>query len=74
MSTTDEMKGELLQMQGNLQFVIKHMKKAHSEAAHCNPFVESVLFNMLKQVQNLNFEISDLRRNVEMTEVTLKGK
>jgi len=74
MSITDQMKEELLQMHDSLQFMIRHMKNAHGKAAHCNPFVESVLFNMLKQVQNLNFEISDLRHNVEMTEVTLKGK
>ena len=74
MSTTDQMKEKLFQMHDSLQFVIKYMKDAHSKATQCNPFVESVLFNMLKQVQTLNFEISDLRRNVEMTEVTLKGK
>ena len=72
MNITDQMKEELLQSHQSLEFVISHLKAAHSKAAQCNPFVETMLFNMLKQVRDINYELSDIRRSVSITEVTIK--
>ena len=72
MSTTDQMKEELLQTQDSLEFMLRHLKEAHKKAAHCNPFVETMLFDMVKQIRDIQFKLADIRRSVNITEVVVK--
>ena len=72
MSTTDQMKEELLQTQDSLEFMLKHLKETHKKAARCNPFVETMLFDMIKQVRDIQFRLADIRRGVDITEVVVK--
>ena len=72
MNITDQMKEELLQTQDCLEFMLKHLKETHKKAAHCNPFVETMLFDMIKQVRDIQFRLADIRRGVDVTEVVVK--
>jgi len=62
----------LLQAHDSLQFMIRHLKDAHSKASHCNPFVESMLYDMIKVVRDVNFELNHIRHMVDSTEVIVR--
>jgi hypothetical protein len=72
MSTTDQMKEELFQAHDILQFMVKHLKDAHGKASHCNPFVESMLYDMIKVIRDVNFELNHIRHMVDSTEIIVK--
>jgi hypothetical protein len=72
MDITEQMKEELLQSHDSLQFMITHLKEAHSKASHCNPFVESMLYDMIKKVRDINFELNHIRYMVDSTKITMK--
>jgi hypothetical protein len=72
MDITEQMKEELLQSRDSLQFMINHLKDAHSKASYCNPFVESMLYNMIKKVRDINFELKHICYMVNSTEIVVK--
>jgi len=72
MNTTDQMKEELFQTQDSLEFVISHLKAAHSKSIQCNPFVEGMLSDMLKQVRDIQLKLGYIRHTVNITEVKIK--
>ena len=72
MSTAEQMREELMQTQDSLEFMIRHLKAAHSKAAQCNPFVETMLYDLMKQAREIQFRLADIRRGVDVTEVIIK--
>ena len=71
-SSCDMMYEELLFTQSQLREAISSLKQVYSNSIECNPFVEDQVYELLKQLDSLQFKINNLVYNVERTEVTFK--
>jgi hypothetical protein len=72
MTTTEQMKEELLKAKESIDFAVDEIKEAHRKAIECNPFAEFVLYDLIKQIRDIQFTLSQINHMVERTDVTIK--